>query len=173
MSRMRARRLGTWLAILAITLQAAWPLLANARLRGVTLVPLCTVDGVTHYLEVPTGTAPLDHSASAHHQHCSFCSLGASALLHSEPLPQPVQPIAERASAPVPTPRAREALLISGARAPPLFPVVTFISDNLGERDEQASGSGRADVRAAHGSRLVRLGLLHHQHELGRARRLA
>ena len=55
---MRVRRLGTWLAILAITLQAAWPVLANAKPSGVTLVPLCTVDGVTHYLEVPTGKAP-------------------------------------------------------------------------------------------------------------------
>jgi|SRR6476661_1267817 len=173
MATMRARRLGTWLAILAITLQALWPLLANAKPRGVTLVPLCTVDGVTHYLEVPTGKAPLDDSASAHHEHCSFCSLGAAAMAHWQALPPVFQPIAERACAPVLTPRARQALLISGARAPPVFPVVTLNFDNPGERDEQVSGIRRADLCAAHGSRLVRLGLLHDQHQLGRARRLA
>ena len=170
---MGARRLGTWLAILAITLQAAWPVLANARPRGLTLVPLCTLDGVTHYLEVPTGKTPLEDSASGHHQHCSFCSLGAHALTHSHALPRAVEPFAERASALVLAPRAREALLFSDARAPPVFPVVISISDNLGERNEQGSGGWRADLRAAYGSRLVRLGLLHHQHELGRARRLA
>src|SRR3954453_24270261 len=77
MSRMRVRRLGTWLAILAITLQAASPLLANAKPSGVTLVPLCTVDGVTHYLEVPTGKAPLDDTASVHHEHFSLFHAGA------------------------------------------------------------------------------------------------
>ena len=173
MSRMRVRRLGTWLAILAITLQAAWPVLANAKPSGVTLVPLCTVDGVTHYLEVPTGKAPLDDTASVHHEHCSFCSVGANALVHSHALPHAVAPIAERACAPVLTSRAGEAPLVSHARAPPVFPVVTFVFDNPGERDEQVSGSRRADLRAAHGSRLVRLGLLHDQHQLGRARRLA
>jgi hypothetical protein len=167
------RRLGTWLAVLAITLQAAWPLLANAKPRGVTLVPLCTVDGVTHYLEVPTGKTPLDHTASTHHQHCGFCSLGASALVHAAALPRAVESIAERATALVITPRARETLLVSGARAPPVSPAVAVTTDNLGRPDEQAIGMRRARTGAAHGERLVRLGLLHHQHELGRPRRLA
>src|SRR3989454_11978960 len=68
---------------LAIALQAAWPLLAAAKPRAVALVPVCTVDGVTHYLEVPTGKTPLDDSAT-HHDHCSFCTLGASGLRSEE-----------------------------------------------------------------------------------------
>jgi hypothetical protein len=170
---MAVRRLGHWLAILAIALHAAWPLLANAKPKSVHLVPLCTVEGITHYLEVPGGKSPLDESSTAHHEHCSFCSLGAHALAHSPALPHLLEPIAERAAALVVTPHVREALLLSGARAPPVSPAVDLISDNLGERDEQASGIRRADLRTAHGSRLVRLGLLHDQHELGRARRMA
>ena len=56
------RRLGHWLAILAIALHAAWPLLANARPKSVHLVPLCTVEGITHYLEIPGGNNPLDRT---------------------------------------------------------------------------------------------------------------
>src|SRR5438067_5328687 len=81
---MQARRLGSWLAILAITLQAAWPLVANAKPRSATLVPLCTVDGVTHYLELPLGDTPLEKSTSAHHDHCSFCFLGQLSAVPSE-----------------------------------------------------------------------------------------
>src|SRR2546421_8419179 len=73
---MGVRRLGNWLAILAIALNAAWPLIASAKPKSVHLVPLCTVEGVTHYLEVPGGTTP-------HHDHCSFCFLGMGGLLSS------------------------------------------------------------------------------------------
>lgn len=51
------RRLGTWLGIVALALQLAWPLFVSAKPRSVTLVPLCTVDGVTHYVEVPFSAA--------------------------------------------------------------------------------------------------------------------
>ena len=75
---MGMKRLGTWLGIAAIALQIALPLVAGALPRAVTLVPLCTVDGVTHYLEVPTGKTPLD--GSAHHgDHCPLCCLGHGA----------------------------------------------------------------------------------------------
>src|SRR5437868_15455872 len=80
---MDVRRLGTWLATLAIALHAAWPLIANAKPKSVHLVPLCTVEGVTHYVEVPGGSSPLDKSADAHHEHCSFCFLGMGGLLAS------------------------------------------------------------------------------------------
>src|SRR2546430_3565281 len=80
---MDVRRLGHWLAILAIALHAAWPLIANAKPKSVHLVPLCTVEGITHYLEVPGGTTPLDDSANAHQEHCSFCFLGMGGLLPS------------------------------------------------------------------------------------------
>src|SRR5438477_11857356 len=94
---MRVRKLGMWLALLAIALQAAWPLLAAAKPRGVALVPLCTVDGVTHYLEVPTGKTPLDDSARLHHEHCAFCFLGAGGLVPSHAdLVLPLDAAAER-----------------------------------------------------------------------------
>src|SRR5438132_11141391 len=80
---MDVRRLGNWLAILAIALNAAWPLIAAAKPKSVHLVPLCTVEGVTHYIEVPGGTTPLDESAKTHHDHCSFCFLGMGGLLPS------------------------------------------------------------------------------------------
>jgi hypothetical protein len=74
------KKLATWLGIAAIALQIAWPLIAVAKPRGVTLVPLCTVDGVTHYLEVPTGKAPVEQSSS-HGGHCPLCFVGERAAL--------------------------------------------------------------------------------------------
>src|SRR5439155_9866202 len=58
------RKIGTWLAVLAIALHALWPLLANARPTSVNLVPICTVEGITHYLDVPRGKSALDDSAA-------------------------------------------------------------------------------------------------------------
>lgn len=44
------------LAALAIALHALWPLIVQARPKQAPmLVPVCTVDGVTHYLELPAG----------------------------------------------------------------------------------------------------------------------
>ncbi len=70
------KRAGAWLAALAIGLHALWPLIANARPDSVERVPVCTVEGVTHYLELPGGKTPLEQSSAAHHEHCSFCFLG-------------------------------------------------------------------------------------------------
>ena len=57
-----------------MALQALWPLLAQARPRSVTLVPICTVDGVTHYFELKNGDTPLDRQSASHHEHCAYCS---------------------------------------------------------------------------------------------------
>ena len=57
-----------------MALQALWPLLAQARPRSVTLVPVCTVDGVTHYLELKAGETPLEKRTASNHEHCAFCS---------------------------------------------------------------------------------------------------
>lgn len=77
MRRMPERLHGVarWLAILAIALQALWPLLAQAKPRSVTLVPICTVGGETHYMELETGG-----SAPSHEDHCKACPVGAAAL---------------------------------------------------------------------------------------------
>jgi DUF2946 family protein len=123
MQGMQARRLGTWLAILAITLQAAWPLLVNAKPRAITLVPLCTVDGVTHYLEVPTGDSPLEKSSKAHHEHCGFCFLGQ---LSAVPSQQPAKLAADARAehvAPAGAPGVAKLIFVpQAARAPPFLP---------------------------------------------------
>lgn len=61
-----------WLAIVAMALNALWPLIVQA--RPATLVPVCTVGGTTHYIELPGGTMPVD----SQHQHCAFCFAGAA-----------------------------------------------------------------------------------------------
>jgi hypothetical protein len=71
--------------MLAIALQALWPLVAQAKPQSSTLVPICTVDGVTHYLELRKGDTPLEKSSAAQHEHCGFCLFGGAALLPSVP----------------------------------------------------------------------------------------
>jgi hypothetical protein len=74
---MRQRPVAVYLAVLAIALQALWPLLAQAKPKNVVLVPVCTVQGVTHYIELPSGNgAPVEQHAASQHDHCSFCSFG-------------------------------------------------------------------------------------------------
>lgn len=118
------RRFGSWLAILAITLQAAWPLLANAKPRSVTLVPLCTVDGVTHYLELPASETPLEKSSRTHHEHCSFCFLGHLTAVACEPPPSlACEARVERPSAAETPVLGQPYTLSQEARAPPSPPV--------------------------------------------------
>ena len=108
------RRLATWLAILAMALQALWPLIAKA--RPATLVPVCTVGGVTHYVDVPDGRSPADEQ----HQHCAFCFVGAA--LAARPVIQGFDAF----SFPAPVARQFEAKSFSAidadARAPPALP---------------------------------------------------
>src|SRR6266436_4827389 len=80
-SMRRPRRAAAWIAILAIALQALWPLLAQAKPKSVLLVPVCTVQGVTHYVELPSGNAPVEQRAASQHDHCSFCSLGGGPVV--------------------------------------------------------------------------------------------
>lgn len=74
---LRRNRLAAVLAVLAMALQAFWPLLAQARPRiAGELVPVCTVEGVTHYLELPAGKSPLDERSASHGEHCKLCVFG-------------------------------------------------------------------------------------------------
>ncbi len=122
---MGVRRFGNWLAILAITLNAAWPLIASAKPKSVHLVPLCTVEGVTHYIELPGGTTPLDQSANTHHDHCAFCFLGLAGLVPSHvDVSLPATTNSDRVAVGEQDSPASPVLLILGARAPPFSPVV-------------------------------------------------
>ena len=67
----RGFRTGAWLAALAIALHAFWPLLANAKPKSVNLVPICTIEGITHYLEVPGGSSPLRIDSRSRSATCS------------------------------------------------------------------------------------------------------
>ena len=78
-----------YLAILAIALQALWPLLAQAKPKNALLVPVCTVQGVTHYIELPANGTPVEEHAASQHDHCSFCSFGGERAALS-PYLQPV-----------------------------------------------------------------------------------
>jgi len=122
---MGVRRLGNWLAILAITLNAAWPLIASAKPKSVHLVPLCTVEGVTHYIEVPGGTTPLDQSANTHHDHCAFCFLGLAGLVPSHvDVSLPATTNSDRVAVGEQDSPRSAVLIVLGARAPPFSPVV-------------------------------------------------
>ncbi|HEX2566254.1 MAG TPA: DUF2946 family protein [Burkholderiales bacterium] len=78
---MTSRRFAAWAAILAMALQALWPLIAQAKPRSVTLVPVCTVAGVTHYYEVRAGDSPLEQRTASNHEHCAYCSLDGGRLV--------------------------------------------------------------------------------------------
>jgi hypothetical protein len=85
---MRQRPVAVYFAFLAIALQALWPLLAQAKPKNVVLVPVCTVQGVTHYVELPGNSAPVEQHAASQHDHCSFCSFGGDRVALS-PFLQP------------------------------------------------------------------------------------
>lgn len=99
------RRMAALAAMLAIALQALWPLLAQARPAELSLLaPLCTIDGVTHYLEIKAGkSTPLDERSAQHGEHCKLCVFGdgkavaapapdASAFLRLRRADEPVAP---------------------------------------------------------------------------------
>jgi hypothetical protein len=75
------RKLPAWLAILAMALHGLWPLMAQAKPRDPNLlVPLCTINGVTHYVELPASKTPLEQRSALQHEHCKLCFFGAAKL---------------------------------------------------------------------------------------------
>ena len=73
------RRAAALVAILAISLQALWPLIAQAQPRVAgELVPVCTVNGITHYVELPASKTPLEERSSSHGDHCKLCVFGSA-----------------------------------------------------------------------------------------------
>src|SRR5260221_4574490 len=124
---MAMKRIGAWLAIFAIALQAAMPLIASAQPRSVALVPLCTVDGVTHYVEVPTGKTPAGPPAG-HGGHFALCLVGDKGGLPTQPALLALAYAADQASPPhmpfvVPSNEFHNA----AARGPPLPTAVISI----------------------------------------------
>ena len=74
-------RAAALLAIFAVALQALWPLLAQAKpaLPG-ERVAVCTIEGITHYIELPAVDTPVEKRSAAHHEHCKMCVFGAEKL---------------------------------------------------------------------------------------------
>jgi DUF2946 family protein len=74
-------RFAALLAILAVALQALWPLVAQAKpvVPG-ERVPVCTIEGITHYIELPAPDSAVEKSSAAHHEHCKMCVFGAAKL---------------------------------------------------------------------------------------------
>jgi hypothetical protein len=116
-------RLAALLAILAIAMQALWPLIAQAKpvVPG-ERVPVCTVEGITHYIELPAPDSAVERSSAAHHEHCKMCVFGAAKLAVlpvAAPLikvaQDPQQPLDSLRAVSSPSPLHRPAL----ARAPP------------------------------------------------------
>ncbi len=85
------RRFAALAAVLAVTLQALWPLLSHARPKEAALLaPVCTVDGVTHYLEIKPGRTPLDERSASHGEHCKLCVFGGD---RDAVLPSAIAPV--------------------------------------------------------------------------------
>ena len=143
------KKFTTWLAILAMALNALWPLIAQA--KPSLLVPVCTVGGTTHYVEIPGGTTPVD----SQHEHCTFCFAGAALpathVLHG------VDGASFLSPSPVSfTPRSFT-VVSADARAPPVFPLAHF-DNQYGRTNEKAFAlyAARSDM----GGGFVRLGIL-------------
>ena|SRR6185436_13107148 len=123
---LRRNRFVALLAAFALVLQALWPLLSHARPQDRPLLaPVCTVDGVTHYLEIKAGgTSPLDQRSARHGEHCKMCVFGDGkdvALAASDRAPFLLRNLSQQNSEIPGTPHHQAALLPSQARAPPHF----------------------------------------------------
>ncbi len=90
-SRIFRARAAALLALLAVALQAFWPLLAQAKPGPRTmLVELCTIDGTTHHAEIPIGgDAPAGERTSGHSGHCAMCAAGGERSLAAPPAAVP------------------------------------------------------------------------------------
>ena len=151
----RHRFLAAWVALVAISLQALWPLLAQAKPRSVTLVPICTVAGETHYMEVETGGGDVSF-----HDHCKACPVGAAAL--ASRTSAPVEPETAFSIPPGEANPAEDRFVPNArSRAPPSFLFVDLNPDQQERNDENAFAlrhRGTRDALAGRG--VVRRGLL-------------
>ena len=107
MTLLRLRcRIAAWLALASMVLNAAWPLLANAKpVVPALLSEICSATGLNH----AAGGAPGAPDKGLHASHCNLCPFGAERgaavplvgqpLLPSAPA---IAPIFARSEAPLP-----------------------------------------------------------------------
>ncbi len=151
----RHRSLAAWVALAAISLQALWPLIAQAKPRSVTLVPVCTVAGETHYMELETGGGGVSHE-----EHCKACPVGAAALAsRASALVGPEVSFSIPAGAA--NPAEERFVPTARSRAPPSFLFVDLKPDQQERNDEKAFAlrhRGARDAMAGRG--VLRRGVL-------------
>jgi hypothetical protein len=71
---LRRNRFASVLAMLAMALQAFWPLLAQAQRKDPTLyAPVCSVQGDGTMVDLSGGKLPADDGAGKHQKHCKLC----------------------------------------------------------------------------------------------------
>lgn len=90
------RRPAAFAALLAIALQALWPLIAQARPSDSISVPVCSVDGARHEIQLPVGKNQGDKGA----EHCKLCVLGTDKPVVSSALPAFAAPVSKFESLP-------------------------------------------------------------------------
>ena len=69
------RRLAALAAAFGIVLQALWPAIAQARPADSISVPICSIDGTRHEIQLPVG------STTDGSEHCKLCVLGLDKLV--------------------------------------------------------------------------------------------
>jgi hypothetical protein len=75
---LRHRRLIAWVATTVVALNVFWPLIAQAAPKAPSLlIPICSIEGRTHDVDLSSGKAPLDERSSSHGEHCKLCVFGA------------------------------------------------------------------------------------------------
>lgn len=83
----RRRTLPAWLAIIALSLHALWPLIAQARpkMPGM-LIHICAMDGRSQFIELALEGSPLEKRSAAQHTHCKVCMFGADRVAVLPPI---------------------------------------------------------------------------------------
>jgi len=75
---LRRNRFVAWIAAFAVVLQAMWPLLSHAQPKDSSLlVPICSVNGISHYIDLKTGKAPADQRGALFGEHCKLCAFNS------------------------------------------------------------------------------------------------
>jgi len=116
----RYLRSGSIAAILAVLLNALWPLIAQAKPANSLRVAVCSEVG-THYIELRS-EVPLDERLATHHDHCKLCVLGCDRValpLPAAPLALTVDSAPLRVAAAVAVPPAVRSAFPPRPRAPP------------------------------------------------------
>ena len=86
-------RIAALLAMFAMALSALWPLISQAKPRVPgAQVPVCTIEGITHYIELPATDTPVEKRSAAHHDHCKMCVFGAERLAALPAATAPLEP---------------------------------------------------------------------------------